>query len=147
MYSVAKLAEMYETTRQTVNEKFKLEELKPYIIEDKKGKKLITEGLNVFNLIMADSKVKPLHQVDSQVDSPVTPENIDYLTCYIDTLKTHINLLQKEKEYLIERHEREKNEMRNFYENIFKLFSDQQKRIEPPKRSIFSFFTRRKDDV
>lgn len=63
MYSVSELAKIYNVTRQTMNNKVNSEEMKPYVINEN-GKKVIPEGLNMLNVIMANTNVKQNLQED-----------------------------------------------------------------------------------
>jgi predicted RNase H-like nuclease (RuvC/YqgF family) len=92
MYSVSKLAELYKCTKPTIYAKLKADALKEFIVEDKKGLKLKVEGLNVLNVIMAESNVKQEPQQE-QTHSEDTER-------YIRALEEQIKELKQDKEEL-----------------------------------------------
>lgn len=94
MYSVQKLAKMYNTTRQTIYTKLEHENIKPFVIIDEKGKKLLPDGINALNSLLSDSKVNI--QKDTNLDNSVT----SYIDKYIDDLKSQIERLENDKQRL-----------------------------------------------
>ena len=88
------LSEIYKTSRQTMYEKSKHPDLQQFIVVEGKGRKLLPEGLNVLNVLMADSRVKlePNKQIDASVN--------EYLDKYIKSLQSQIEVLMKDKELL-----------------------------------------------
>lgn len=101
MYSVIELAKMYGVTRQTMNNKVNSEEMKPYIINDN-GKKIIPEGLNMLNVMMANGHVKQNLQEN----------DIDFYKAITTEKDKHIELLQKQVEELKLDKERLYNELK-----------------------------------
>lgn len=97
MYSVSQLAKMYNCTRPTIYNKFKQEELKEFLFNDKRGLRLSPEGLNLFNVIMSESNVKTdLHENDTETNTIVT----DTQERYITSLLAQIDELKHDKEFL-----------------------------------------------
>lgn len=99
MYSVKELAGMYGCTRVTVYKKLKHEDIKEYLHKDEKGLKLQQEGLNVLNILMADSNVKPAKQ---EVNSQVNNSFNDTTERYIVSLEAQIEELKRDKERLFD---------------------------------------------
>lgn len=148
MYSVLELARMYNTSKQTMYTKVKSEEMKPYIIDGEDGIKVDATGLNILNLIMANSKIAK-GQVDGQDKAEVirkhTGETDDHLTHYINHLKQQIDELKKEKEELKRdkketqnKLEIEKQEIQVKLDQLINLMINKQQQLEAPKVSIFS---------
>lgn len=97
MYGVTQLAKMYGTTRQTVYNKLEDSRLKEFVI-DKDGKKLILDGLNMFNVVMAEGRVRP--PKDTEKDEPVTTKLDEMTQKYIAELERQITVLTGDKEKL-----------------------------------------------
>lgn len=147
MYSVLDLAKMYNTSKQTMYGKVKSDEMKPYIVNSEDGIKVDPMGLNVLNVLMANSKVKKnssSSQDDSQDDSePIhkhTGEVDQHLTEYINHLKGQIEDLKREKQELVYKYEKEKQEYQLRYDQLFNLFIERQKLLEPPKGLLAKLF-------
>ena len=97
MYGVTQLAKMYGTTRQTIYNKLEDSRLKEFVI-DKDGKKLILDGLNMFNVVMAEGKVR--QPKDAEKDISDTSKLNEMTQKYIVELERQINVLTADKERL-----------------------------------------------
>jgi chromosome segregation ATPase len=97
MYSVSKLAEMFNTTKATIYSKLEDETLKDEIINTKKGKQLTVNGLSKLQLIMSDSRVA---YKNKNVETAKTEYN--YQNEYINNLKDQLETLKEDKQKLLE---------------------------------------------
>lgn len=135
MYSASELSNMFEVSRKTIYEKFKCEELLPYVKDTKQGKRLETEGFNVLRLLLSNSKVTQVNStVTPESNTSVTPNNTietNYTSEYIQSLKDQL-----------ERVIREKEELQTRYDLLFNSFIAKQTVLESveqkKKRGFFS---------
>ena len=97
MYTVMKLAKMYGTTRQTIYNKLDDARLKEFVIDDN-GKKLVTEGLNMLNVIMAEGRAG--QQKDDKKDESNTSKLDEMTQKYIAELERQISVLNDDKQRL-----------------------------------------------
>ena len=88
-YSVTQLAKMFKVSRTTVYSKLEHEQLNKFVHDSEQGKRLNIEGLEVFKMLLANSKV------NVQMNTSVTPQK-DTKEQYIDSLKDQITYLKKE---------------------------------------------------
>jgi len=92
MYSVVDLSKMFNVSRKTVYEKLEKQEVKEYVFTDENGTlKLQQEGLSHFQMLIANSKVKPRLTSDKQEVS-----SDEFRDKYIESLCNQIDNQQKQ---------------------------------------------------
>jgi ATP phosphoribosyltransferase len=126
MYSVTELSKMFHTSRPTIYRKLKSKSLQHYISDTDKGKMLSQEGLNAFQLIMADSKVisNDTEQKHHHYSND-TEQLIDSLREQIEELKKDkLNMIEDKKELLNQINTKEKQ-----LDNTLTLLKDSQNKI------------------
>jgi uncharacterized coiled-coil protein SlyX len=135
-YSVRQLTEMYKTTKQTIHVKLQHPEIQNYVTRQNNKVYLNMTGLNIFNVIMANSKVNTLqsNQKDdnfntniSELDSKKEP---DFQNLYIEKLCQDNDRLRQENDKLKEQ-----------VDYLIKGIFDFQKTLpEPQQKPRWKFF-------
>jgi predicted RNase H-like nuclease (RuvC/YqgF family) len=148
MYTVQELSAMYKCTRKTMYSKLESDNIQQFIIKTDKGIRLMPEGLNTLNIIMADSKVSREQEVNNQIDTRETPNVDKYFTLYTEQLKIQSHELNIQNSYLKEQIEdlkqekeelkREKQELQIRHDQLLTMLLDRQKLLEAPKGGFFS---------
>jgi SMC interacting uncharacterized protein involved in chromosome segregation len=98
MFTVKELAERYDVTKKTMYKHIKHEDIQPYLFTDERGLKLMPEGLDLLNVIMANNSIKkPI-----ETTTPDINENLHQVVNaeYINALKEQIEELKKDKDEL-----------------------------------------------
>lgn len=139
MYGVSELAKMYNTTRQTIYNKFKDERLKEYFAYEDGKKRLKLEWLQIFNHIMAESKnidVNDDDNINAKITDEIDAKPSGLTSEYIESLKQQIDDLKKDKSKLQEQlsHVLKDNSM--LHEKLSQIANtllEQQRLLEEPK--------------
>jgi len=126
MYSVTELARMYNTTRATIYSKLQDESILQYVAETKNGKRLQKEGLNQFQLLMAESK-KSIERCTTN-----TQLYTNYTNEYIDNLKARIAELENDKKMLYGQVEQQNKQI----EQQNEIMKSQLLLLNPPKAEL-----------
>ena len=142
-YGITELAKIFNTTRATIYRKLDTESMQQYVIQSQKGKRLLQEGLTQFQLIMAESKVTNIQKKD---------EKKDLTEDYIDTLKTQIDSLNKDKENLYKEIAEKNVQLNTAYDiinNSQKLLTESNEKIKllqekKDKKTIWDVFKKSK---
>jgi hypothetical protein len=141
MYSVVDLAKMFNTTRSTIYNKLESESIQEYIITTKQGKRLQKDGINVFQLIMAESKVvsnaTDIQQINKQVDNNLNTDYIDSLNKQIEELKNDKTRLYKEldtKNDLLSQQQFQITDLINKNNNLLLLEKNPEKDVKEKKK-------------
>lgn len=137
-YSVKQLAEMYNTTKQTIHTKLKHDDMKPYIIRQADKVLIDPTGINIFNTIMSSSKVA-FRQIDTSNQSTSSQvDNTDYQALYIKELQEQLSTYRiKEESWNQERLKNAEN-----LETLSKKIDEFQKLLPAPpfKKKRFWLF-------
>jgi hypothetical protein len=129
--NVRQLMEMYGTSKPTIHEKLKHADLSPYVRKQNNITLLDKEGLNIFNTLMAHSKVgyRKFDEKKDESCNKVSGNTGDiFNNPYVESLKKQIESFQQEKEFWSKERERYLTSI----ETITKNLSEFQKLLPAP---------------
>ena len=99
MYTVTDLADLFNTSRNTIYSKLKSSKIKEFVVKTEKGSRLKKEGLNTLQLLMSESKVNVNLTQESVKDKSYLEidEFVNFLKVQIDEFKQERLDWKKEK--------------------------------------------------
>lgn len=131
MYTVTELADLFNTSRNTIYSKLKSSKIKDFVVKTEKGSRLKKEGINVLQLLMSESKVSV-----NLTQEGANNKNCSEINELVSILKEQVEELKKEKLEL----KKEKAEMQEKYDALVGVLLEQQKQqllLESEKSKSF----------